>query len=167
MQCLLTYHIIQPRWVQVFESAVVRRVDQGLGLLCELPTEGPQGGLPLAPGYAHISNLADSKVEDLCQVGGAHRLWWGVLECRYALVAAANVHNSPCLPACALAPHFDSLPAHTAPPRAASAGSPTDLCARSQTRGPLPAPPFLCSTALGSGCGRACWVSAPWTAWRC
>ena len=47
--------------LQIFESAVVRRVDEGLGLLCELPAEG-QGALPLAPGYAHISNLADSKV---------------------------------------------------------------------------------------------------------
>ena len=53
---------------QVFEGAVVRRVDEGLGLLCELPAEGG-GALPLAPGYAHISNLADAKVEDLSQVG--------------------------------------------------------------------------------------------------
>ncbi|PRW20900.1 RRP5-like protein [Chlorella sorokiniana] len=50
-----------PMLGQIFDSAVVRRVDEGLGLLCELPAEG----LPLAPGYAHISNLADSKVEDL------------------------------------------------------------------------------------------------------
>lgn len=53
---------------------MVRRVDNGLGLLCELPAEG-QGALPLAPGYAHISNLADSKVEDLGQVRGGERRW--------------------------------------------------------------------------------------------
>lgn len=53
---------------------MVRRVDNGLGLLCELPAEG-QGALPLAPGYAHISNLADSKVEDLGQVRGEERRW--------------------------------------------------------------------------------------------
>lgn len=51
---------------------MVRRVDEGLGLLCELPLpEGGGGGgapLPLTPGFAHISNLADEQVEDLSKV---------------------------------------------------------------------------------------------------
>ena len=50
----------------------MRRVDPGLGLLCELPAgEAGQagGGLPLTPGYAHISNLSDEQVEDLAKVG--------------------------------------------------------------------------------------------------
>ena len=52
--------------VQVFEEAVVRRVDPALGLLCSLPP-APGGGA-LTPGYAHISALDDSKVEDLTKV---------------------------------------------------------------------------------------------------
>lgn len=38
----------------IFDSAVVARVDQGLGLLLRLPTE-PE---PCA-GFVHVSNLAD------------------------------------------------------------------------------------------------------------
>jgi hypothetical protein len=59
-------------FLQVFEAACVRRVDPGLGLLCELPAgEAGQagGGLPLTPGYAHISNLSDEQVDDLAKVG--------------------------------------------------------------------------------------------------
>lgn len=52
---------------------MVRRVDEGLGLLLELPAG--EGGAPLTPGYAHISNLADNKVEEVGKVGG----WGGIL----------------------------------------------------------------------------------------
>ncbi len=55
---------------QVFEEAVVRRVDGALGLLCELPPPAP-GGAALTPGYAHISALDDEKVESLDKVGRA------------------------------------------------------------------------------------------------
>ncbi|KAK9823324.1 hypothetical protein WJX72_001906 [[Myrmecia] bisecta] len=45
---------------QVFQEAVVRRVDGGLGLLLELPT------IPApSPGFVHISNVSDAKVEKL------------------------------------------------------------------------------------------------------
>ena len=53
-------------WDQVFETATVRRLDPALGLLCELPAA--PGTVPLTPGYAHISNLADTPVKDLAQV---------------------------------------------------------------------------------------------------
>eukprot|EP00887_Chlorella_sp_A99_P001742 scaffold19.g1742.t1 len=49
---------------QVFEAATVLRVDPGLGLLCTLPPPA-EGGPPLAPGFAHISNLADERVEEV------------------------------------------------------------------------------------------------------
>ncbi|KAL4451480.1 hypothetical protein ABPG75_007142 [Micractinium tetrahymenae] len=58
-----------PALGQVFEGAVVRRVDEGLGLLLELPAG--EDALPLTPGYTHISNLADDKVEE---VGKRYRL---------------------------------------------------------------------------------------------
>lgn len=51
---------------QVFEDAVVRRVDESLGLLCELPSS--PGTAALTPGYAHISSVADDKVELLAKV---------------------------------------------------------------------------------------------------
>ena len=57
---------IPPIAVQVFEDAVVRRVDPALGLLCSLPPA--PGGAALTPGYAHISALDDAKVEDLAKV---------------------------------------------------------------------------------------------------
>lgn len=60
---------ITRRALQVFEGAVVRRVDHGLGLLLELPAG--EGGAPLTPGYAHVSNLADDKVEEVGKVGRA------------------------------------------------------------------------------------------------
>lgn len=83
-----------PALGQVFEAAVVRRVDPGLGLMLELPAaaagEGGEGaaapGLPLTPGYAHISAVADKKVDDLTQVGGAGaRCLW---PCGPALLSA-------------------------------------------------------------------------------
>ena len=56
----------------MFEGATVRRVDEGLGLLLELP---PHGGAPaLTPGFAHISNLSEDKVEELGKV--RYRLWY-------------------------------------------------------------------------------------------
>ena len=51
---------------QVFEEAVVKRADEGLGLLCALPAG--EGAPPLAPGFAHISALAEAKVEALGKV---------------------------------------------------------------------------------------------------
>lgn len=51
----------------MFSEAVVRRVDEGLGLLLELPAEAP-ATTPLTPGYAHISNLGEDKVEDIGKV---------------------------------------------------------------------------------------------------
>ncbi|KAL4852689.1 rRNA biogenesis protein RRP5 [Chlorella vulgaris] len=53
-----------PMLGQVFSEAVVRRMDEGLGLLLELPAEAP-ATMPLTPGYAHISNLGEDKVEDI------------------------------------------------------------------------------------------------------
>lgn len=90
--------------LQIFESAVVRRVDEGLGLLCELPAEG-QGALPLAPGYAHISNLADSKVEDLSQVGGC---------CRSMGVVALAGQGRSVVPHACMAPPNGNAAEHTA-----------------------------------------------------
>ncbi len=46
----------------------MRRVDEGLGLLLELPAG--EGAVPLTPGYAHISNLADDMVEEVGKVRG-------------------------------------------------------------------------------------------------
>jgi rRNA biogenesis protein RRP5 len=43
------------------DAATVRRVDASLGLLLELPAASPSGAP--AAGYAHISNLSDSRVE--------------------------------------------------------------------------------------------------------
>jgi len=46
----------------IFEGAVVKRVDPGLGVLFNLPDDDAQHGIL---GYAHISNLSDTKVEDI------------------------------------------------------------------------------------------------------
>ena len=54
---------------QVFEEAVVKRVDEGLGLVCALPAG--EGALPLAPGFAHVSALTEAKVEALGKVRAA------------------------------------------------------------------------------------------------
>lgn len=61
--------------LQVFEDATIKRVDSELGLLCELPAPGGSGSL--TPGYAHISAIADEKVETLDKVGISHgnKLW--------------------------------------------------------------------------------------------
>lgn len=47
---------------QVFDTALVRRVDPSLGLLLELPSE--KGAEPTA-GYVHVSNVSDDKIEKL------------------------------------------------------------------------------------------------------
>eukprot|EP00890_Picochlorum_soloecismus_P005949 jgi/Picsp_1/6355/NSC_03704-R1_protein rrp5 homolog len=47
----------------MFEGAIVKRVDPGLGVLFNLPDDKEQEHF--IPGYAHISNLADTKVEDI------------------------------------------------------------------------------------------------------
>jgi hypothetical protein len=44
-------------------------VDEGLGLLLELPPEGPGGaGVPLTPGYTHVSAVSEDRVEELGKV---------------------------------------------------------------------------------------------------
>lgn len=41
----------------IFENAVVKRVDRGIGLAIELPTKEPQAG------YVHISRISDKKIK--------------------------------------------------------------------------------------------------------
>lgn len=45
------------------QDAVVKRVDEGLGLVLEVPTEPTP-----SPGFVHISNVADAKIDKLQQV---------------------------------------------------------------------------------------------------
>lgn len=47
----------------VFESAVVKRVDPGLGIAVELPSH--QAKEESYTGYAHISNLSEDKIDDI------------------------------------------------------------------------------------------------------
>lgn len=50
--------------VPVMQDLVVTRIDEGIGLVLEVPSE------PAAtPGFVHISNAGDSKVDKLQQVG--------------------------------------------------------------------------------------------------
>ncbi len=45
------------------QDLVVKRIDEGLGLILEVPSE------PAAtPGFVHISNVRDTKVDKLQQV---------------------------------------------------------------------------------------------------
>ncbi len=55
-----------PAQGQTFSSAVVKRVDPGLGLLLDLvPDSEDLKNKESTPGYAHISNLADQKIDKL------------------------------------------------------------------------------------------------------
>ncbi|KAL0048743.1 hypothetical protein WJX82_009925 [Trebouxia sp. C0006] len=47
---------------QVFEDLVVKRIDEGLGLILEVPSEPA-----VTPGFVHISNVGDTKVDKLQQ----------------------------------------------------------------------------------------------------
>ena len=48
----------------VVQDLVVTRIDEGIGLVLEVPSE------PAAtPGFVHISNAGDTKVDKLQQVG--------------------------------------------------------------------------------------------------
>ena len=42
---------------------MVKRIDEGLGLVLELPSEPT-----VSPGFMHISNIADTKIDKLQQV---------------------------------------------------------------------------------------------------
>lgn len=45
------------------QDIVVKRIDEGLGLVLEVPSEPT-----VSPGFVHISNIADTKVDKLQQV---------------------------------------------------------------------------------------------------
>ena len=45
------------------QDIVVKRVDEGLGLALEVPSEPA-----VSPGFVHISNVADAKTDKLQQV---------------------------------------------------------------------------------------------------
>ena len=47
----------------MLQDIVVMRIDEGLGLVLEVPTEPA-----VSPGFVHISNVADSKTEQLQKV---------------------------------------------------------------------------------------------------
>lgn len=128
----------------------MRRVDPGLGLLCELPAgEAGQagGGLPLTPGYAHISNLSDEQVEDLAKVGvGGGTAVTGLQRVVLLLVwlvqlgAGTGARPGPGAAATPTAKHAMHLPAY---------------------------PPGRRASGRGSVRVHGCWDSDPWTAWRC
>lgn len=46
------------------QDLVVKRIDEGLGLILEVPSEPA-----VTPGFVHISNVGDTKVDKLQQVG--------------------------------------------------------------------------------------------------
>ena len=46
------------------QDMVVKRIDEGLGLILEVPSEPA-----VTPGFVHISNVGDTKVDKLQQVG--------------------------------------------------------------------------------------------------
>ena len=45
------------------QDLVVKRIDEGLGLILEVPSEPA-----VTPGFVHISNVGDTKVDKLQQV---------------------------------------------------------------------------------------------------
>ena len=45
------------------QDIVVKRIDEGLGLVLQVPSEPT-----VSPGFVHISNIADTKVDKLQQV---------------------------------------------------------------------------------------------------
>lgn len=45
------------------QDIVVKRIDEGLGLVLEVPSEPT-----VSPGFVHISNIADTKIDKLQQV---------------------------------------------------------------------------------------------------
>jgi len=47
----------------VFEDAVVRRVDPGLGVVLRLPSSGDGDAAAPAAGFAHISALSDTRID--------------------------------------------------------------------------------------------------------
>ena len=54
---------------KLLQDIVVKRIDEGLGLVLEVPSE------PTAsPGFVHISNTADTKVDKLQQVRRCHKV---------------------------------------------------------------------------------------------
>lgn len=46
------------------QDLVVKRIDEGLGLILEVPLEPA-----VTPGFVHISNVGDTKIDKLQQVG--------------------------------------------------------------------------------------------------
>ncbi len=48
----------------IMQDLVVKRIDEGLGLILEVPSEPA-----VTPGFVHISNVGDTKVNKLQQVG--------------------------------------------------------------------------------------------------
>ncbi len=48
----------------IMQDLVVKRIDEGLGLILEVPSEPA-----VTPGFVHISNVGDTKVDKLQQVG--------------------------------------------------------------------------------------------------
>ena len=61
---------------KIFEGAIVKRVDPGLGVMFNLPDEEEQDHF--IPAYAHISNLSDTKVDDI----GSRFKFGQLLKCR-------------------------------------------------------------------------------------
>ena len=49
--------------VMSVQDVVVKRIDEGLGLVLEVPSEPA-----VSPGFVHISNVADAKTDKLQQV---------------------------------------------------------------------------------------------------
>lgn len=54
---------------EVFESAVVKRVDASLGLVLDLPAT--DGATPAVPAFAHISALTDTQIDKIGKVRSA------------------------------------------------------------------------------------------------
>lgn len=57
---------------EVFESAVVKRVDASLGLVLDLSAAG--GTAPSVPAFAHISALTDTHIDKIGKVRSAASL---------------------------------------------------------------------------------------------
>jgi len=54
----------QQTCTSIMQDLVVKRIDEGLGLILEVPSEPA-----VTPGFVHISNVGDTKVDKLQQVG--------------------------------------------------------------------------------------------------
>lgn len=81
MQLRELQHLSAGYMLLLLQGNVVTRIDEGLGLVLELPTEPA-----LTPGFVHISNAGDNKIDKLQQVC-LHPLAFPAMQyCQHALL---------------------------------------------------------------------------------